>query len=32
MNIIDAIEKEGMRTDVPTFAIGDTVKVFVLQF
>ena len=29
MNIIDAIEKEGMRTDVPAFAIGDTVKVFV---
>ena len=29
MNIIDAIEKEGMRTDVPAFNIGDTVKVFV---
>ena len=29
MNIIDAIEKEGMRADVPAFAIGDTVKVFV---
>ena len=29
MNIIDAIEKEGMRTDVPVFNIGDTVKVFV---
>ena len=29
MNIIDAIEKEGMRTDIPAFAIGDTVKVFV---
>ena len=29
MNIIDAIEKEGMRTDVPAFSIGDTVKVFV---
>lgn len=28
-NIIDVIEKEGMRTDLPTFAIGDTVKVFV---
>ena len=28
-NIIDAIEKESMRTDLPTFAIGDTVKVFV---
>ena len=29
MNIIDTIEKEGMRTDVPVFNIGDTVKVFV---
>lgn len=29
MNIIDAIEKEGMRTDIPAFSIGDTVKVFV---
>ena len=29
MNIIDAIEKEGMRTDIPAFNIGDTVKVFV---
>ncbi len=28
-NIIDVIEKEGMRTDLPDFAIGDTVKVFV---
>ena len=28
-NIIDAIEKEGMRTDLPAFDIGDTVKVFV---
>lgn len=28
-NIIDVIEKEGMRTDLPEFAIGDTVKVFV---
>lgn len=28
-NIIDAIEKESMRTDIPEFAIGDTVKVFV---
>ena len=28
-NIIDVIEKEGMRTDIPQFAIGDTVKVFV---
>jgi len=29
MNIIDVIEKEGMRTDLPEFNIGDTVKVFV---
>ena len=29
MNIIDALEKEGMRTDIPAFDIGDTVKVFV---
>ena len=29
MNIIDSIEKEGMRTDIPEFNIGDTVKVFV---
>ena len=28
-NIIDVIEKEGMRTDLPELAIGDTVKVFV---
>ena len=28
-NIIDVIEKEGMRTDIPEFTIGDTVKVFV---
>lgn len=28
-NIIDQIEKEGMRTDLPDFRIGDTVKVFV---
>ncbi len=28
-NIIDVIEKEGMRTDLPAFTIGDTVKVFV---
>ena len=28
-NIIDVIEKEGMRTDLPEFAIGDTVKVLV---
>ena len=29
MNIIDTIEKEGMRTDIPEFGIGDTVSVFV---
>ena len=28
-NIIDVIEKEGMRTDLPVFNIGDTVKVWV---
>ena len=28
-NIIDALEKEGMRTDLPSFNIGDTVKVWV---
>jgi large subunit ribosomal protein L19 len=28
-NIIDAIEKEGLRTDLPDFRVGDTVKVFV---
>ncbi len=29
MDIIDTIEKDGMRTDLPAFDIGDTVKVFV---
>ena len=29
MNIVDQIEKESMRTDLPAFAIGDTVKVWV---
>lgn len=29
MNIIDTIEKEDMRTDLPEIAIGDQVKVFV---
>ena len=29
MNIIDTIEKEGMRTDIPAFKVGDTVNVFV---
>ncbi|HKL73910.1 MAG TPA: 50S ribosomal protein L19 [Clostridia bacterium] len=28
-NIIDVIESEGLRTDIPTFRVGDTVKVFV---
>ena len=28
-NVIDQIEKESMRTDLPEFAIGDTVKVWV---
>ena len=28
-NIIDAIEIDGMRTDIHAFNIGDTVKVFV---
>lgn len=28
-NIIDTIEKESMRTDIPAFAVGDTVKVWV---
>ena len=29
MNIVDQIEKESMRTDLPSFNIGDTVKVWV---
>lgn len=29
MNIIDIVEKEGMKENVPEFSIGDTVKVFV---
>ncbi len=29
MNIIDIIEQESLRTDIPEFGIGDTVKVFV---
>ncbi len=29
MNIIDTIEREGMRQDLPEIAIGDQVKVFV---
>ena len=28
-NIIDTIEKESMRTDIPAFAVGDTVKFWV---
>ena len=27
MNIVDIVEKEGMRTDLPQLAIGDTVRV-----
>lgn len=29
MNIIDVIEKENLKKDVPTFEVGDTVKVYV---
>ena len=29
MNIIDTIEQEGMKNDLPEIAIGDQVKVFV---
>ena len=29
MNIIDSLEKEGMRTDIPAFQVGDTVNVYV---
>jgi len=29
MDIIKAIEKEQLRTDIPEFNVGDTVKVFV---
>ncbi len=29
MNIIDIIEQEGLKQDVPEFAIGDNVKVYV---
>ena len=29
MNIVENLEKDGMRTDLPKFDIGDTVKVFV---
>jgi len=27
-NILDIVEKEGMRSDLPAIKIGDTVKVF----
>ena len=29
MNVIEAIEKDYMKADVPEFAVGDTVKVMV---
>ncbi len=29
MNIIDIIEQEGLKKDIPEFGIGDNVKVFV---
>lgn len=29
MNIIDTLEKEGMRADLPEINVGDSVKVFV---
>jgi len=29
MNMIDLIEKEGLKENVPSFNVGDTVKVFV---
>ena len=29
MNLIDEIEREGLKKDVPTFKVGDTVKVYV---
>ena len=29
MNIIDSLEKEGMRTDIPAFQVGYTVNVYV---
>ena len=28
-NIIDIIEQEGLRKDLPDFRVGDTVKVYV---
>ena len=29
MNLVDEIEKENLKKDVPTFDVGDTVKVYV---
>ncbi len=29
MNLIDTIEKESLKTDIPAFSIGDTVRVFI---
>lgn len=29
MNILDSIEQEGLRNDLPEFSVGDTVKVMV---
>ena len=29
MNIIDTLEQEGIRSDLPEFNIGDTIKVYV---
>jgi large subunit ribosomal protein L19 len=29
MNLVDVIEKENLRKDVPAFEVGDTVKVYV---
>ena len=29
MNLIDEIEREGLKKDVPAFKVGDTVKVYV---
>lgn len=29
MNIVDLVEKEGLKENIPQFNIGDTVKVFV---
>lgn len=29
MNLVDVIERENLKKDVPNFSVGDTVKVFV---